>query len=164
MCIRALFRKCRKISTVRAHFSGLKKCAESAAFRQICAFVQKYEKVQNSCGVNLLIYNCKRRFRTNVLFFLLYYTQEKNNYKILFHVEHKKLKFNNLPKQSRVKKSAAAPAPPYSAGIAVVRPYRRTAAPCPILFPRGARGRAAKRPEGCAQVLPKKFAQMLDNS
>ncbi len=110
--IRALFCKCRRISTVGAHFSGLKKCAESAAFRQICTFVQKCEKVQNSCGVNSLIYNCKRRFRTNVLFFLLYYTQEKNNYKILFHVEHKKLKFNNLPKQSEAKKARPPPRPP----------------------------------------------------
>jgi hypothetical protein len=45
--IRALFRKRRSISGVKAHFFHPEKCAESAGHRQICTLVQTYRKVQN---------------------------------------------------------------------------------------------------------------------
>lgn len=63
-------------------------------------FVHQYKRAEKygiRTVLKLLIYKCKRAFCTNVLLFLLYYTQEKKYYWILFHMKHKKLNNNTFP-------------------------------------------------------------------
>lgn len=105
---------------------------------QSCGIVRK------SYALKSLIYNCKRYYRTNVLFFYTCYPQEKNKYIELFHVEHNYLKINNIP-DKKEEKSVRVPAPPPRMYVKIVRPVERSKARPPYILFSGARGEWVRR-------------------